>query len=65
MPELSELEVVCEVLNRRIVGQTITAAEGILPGAAIVRRDLTGAALAGGRFEAVVRRGGFLAFTQC
>jgi hypothetical protein len=43
MPELPELEVVQEVLNRRILGQTITAADAIPPGAAIVIRDLTGA----------------------
>jgi formamidopyrimidine-DNA glycosylase len=67
MPELPELEVVQEVLNRRIVGQTITAAEGIPPGAAIVIRDLTGegfgAVLAGATFESIVRRGKFLVFT--
>jgi formamidopyrimidine-DNA glycosylase len=67
MPELPELEVVQEVLNRRIVGQTIMAAEAIAPGAAIVVRDLTGAgfgaALAGARFESIVRRGKFLVFT--
>ncbi len=66
MPELPELEVVQEVLNRCIVGQTIMAAEAIPPGAAIVIRDLTGAgfgaALAGARFEAIVRRGKFLVF---
>lgn len=67
MPELPELEVVQEVLNRRIVGQTIAAAELIQPGGAIVVRDLTGvgfsAGLAGARFEAIVRRGKFLVFT--
>jgi formamidopyrimidine-DNA glycosylase len=67
MPELPELEVVQEVLNRRIAGQTITAAEAIPPGAAIVIRDLTGAgfgaALAGARFDNIVRRGKFLVFT--
>jgi hypothetical protein len=42
IPELPELEVVQEVLNRRILGQTITAADAIAPGAAIVIRDLTG-----------------------
>ena len=67
MPELPELEVVREVLNRRIVGQTITSAEAIPPGAAIVLRDLTGAgfsaALAGARFERIIRRGKFLIFT--
>src|SRR5690348_11002863 len=66
MPELPELEVVQEVLNRRILGQTIIAAEAIPPGAAIVIRDLTGAgfgpALTGARFEHVTRRGKFLVF---
>ena len=66
MPELPELEVVQEVLNRRILGQTITAAEGIPPGAAIVIRDLTGVSfaqtLAGARIESVARRGKFLTF---
>src|SRR5262245_13580598 len=67
MPELPELTVVQEVLSRRIIGQTITAAEAIPPGAAIVIRDLTGAgfgpALTGARFETIVRRGKFLVFT--
>jgi formamidopyrimidine-DNA glycosylase len=67
MPELPELEVVQEVLNRRILGQTITAAESIAPGAAIVIRDLTsdgfGQALAGATIESIVRRGKFLVFT--
>src|SRR5579859_1581907 len=67
MPELPELTIVQEVLNRRIIGQTIVSAEVIPPGGAIVVRDLTGdgfaAALAGARFESVVRRGKFLVFT--
>ena len=42
MPELPELTVVSEVLNRRILGQTITSAKGVAPGTAIVIRDLTG-----------------------
>ena len=41
MPELRELTIVCEILNRRIVGQTVTAAEAVLPGGAIVIRELT------------------------
>jgi hypothetical protein len=45
MPELPELTVVQEVLNRRILGQTIISAEVIPPGGAIVVRDLTGAGL--------------------
>jgi formamidopyrimidine-DNA glycosylase len=66
MPELPELTVVQEVLSRRIVGQTIAAAEAVPPGAAIVIRDLTGegfaVALAGARIESVTRRGKFLTF---
>jgi formamidopyrimidine-DNA glycosylase len=66
LPELPELEVVQEVLNRRIVGQTIAAAELIQPGGAIVVRDLTGEgfgqALAGACIESVARRGKFLTF---
>ena len=42
MPELPELEVVQEVLNRRILGQTIPTAESIPPGGPIVIRDRTG-----------------------
>ncbi len=67
MPELPELAVVQEVLHRRLVGQTITAAEAIPPGAALVLRDLTGqglgTALTGARFESIARRGKFLIFT--
>jgi formamidopyrimidine-DNA glycosylase len=67
MPELPELEVVCEVLNRRVLGQTVTAADVIPPGGPIVIRDLTGEgfgpALAGARFDRIVRRGKFLVFT--
>ena len=67
MPELPELEVVCEVLNRRLPGQTITAADALMPGGAIVIRDLTGtgfgAALAGAAFHSIIRRGKFLVFT--
>jgi formamidopyrimidine-DNA glycosylase len=66
MPELPELEGVRDVLHRRLLGQTIVSAESIPPGAAIVIRDLTGAgfgsALAGARFESIVRRGKFLVF---
>ncbi len=67
MPELPELTVVQEVLNRHIVGQTIVSAEGLAPGAAIVIRDLTGegfgAALAGAAFQSIARRGKFLVFS--
>ncbi len=67
MPELPELEVVCEVLRRRVVGQTIDAVTLIQPGAAIVVRDLTASqfdvALTGTTIEAVARRGKFVIFT--
>ena len=67
MPELPELEVVCEVLRRRVVGQTIDAVTLIQPGAAIVVRDLTASqfdvALTGATIEAVARRGKFVIFT--
>src|SRR6266487_1142694 len=67
MPELPELTVVCEVLNRRIVGQTILTAESIPPGGPIVVRDLTGLGfglvLREAPVESVVRRGKFLVFS--
>ncbi len=67
MPELPELEVVREVLQRRVVGQTLAAVEVLPPGGPIVVRDLTGAgfekSLAGARVAAVARRGKFLVFT--
>lgn len=66
MPELPELEVVCEVLQRHVVGQTIEAVQLIQPGAAIVVRDLTrrgfSEALTDTAIEAVKRRGKFLLF---
>ncbi len=66
MPELSELEVVRDVLNRRIIRQVIVSAEVIPPGGPIVVRDLTGEGIstpiASARFESVVRRGKFLDF---
>lgn len=40
MPELPELQVVVEVLQRRVVGQVITRVEVLPPGGAIVVRDL-------------------------
>ncbi len=65
MPELPELEVVAEVLRRRVVGQTITSVE-MLPGSAIVVRDLThdgfSAGLTGATIASIVRRGKFLVF---
>ena len=67
MPELSELEVVQAVLNRRLLGQSIVSAVGIPPGAAIMVRNLTGVgfgpALTGAVFQSVLRRGKFLVFT--
>ena len=42
MPELPELEVIRDMLNRRIVGQSIITAEVIPPGGPIVVRDLSG-----------------------
>ena len=66
MPELPELEVVCEVLNRRVAGQIIERVEVLPPGGAIVVRDLTqlglDAALRGARIAEVTRRGKFLRF---
>ena len=67
MPELPELEVVCEVLQRRVVGHTLDAVKLIQPGAAIVVRDLTASrfdvALTGATIEAVARRGKFVIFS--
>ena len=67
MPELPELEVVREILDRRVVGESIVRAEAVLPGSAIVVRDSTGrgfsTALAGATVELGVPRGGFRTFT--
>ncbi len=67
MPELPELEVVCEVLQRHAAGHVVLDAEIRPPGGAIVARDLTGAGfkqtLPGKTIEAVFRRGKFLVFT--
>ena len=67
MPELPELEVVREVLQRRVVGTTIERVESVPPGGAIVVRDLThgdfGAALTGAAISAIARRGKFLVFS--
>lgn len=66
MPELPELEIVCEVLQRRVVGHAITEAELIPPGGGIVARDLTHGGfergLSGEVIRAVDRRGKFLVF---
>jgi formamidopyrimidine-DNA glycosylase len=67
MPELPELEVVCAVLNRRIVGQVITDVKVVPPGGPIVVRDLTHqgfeACLTGARVAGIARRGKFLIFS--
>lgn len=64
MPELPELEVVREVLQRRVLGTTITAVQILPPGGAIVVRDLTRRGfsdiLTGATFERITRRGKFL-----
>ena len=64
MPELPDLTVVKEYLQRNIVGQAIVGAEMVRP---TVLRDLTGEGLAealvGRRFTAVKRRGKFLILT--
>jgi formamidopyrimidine-DNA glycosylase len=64
MPELPELEVVQEVLQRRAVGQTIQSVRLLGGGRAIVVRDLTlrgfGETLTGASIDAVTRRGKFL-----
>lgn len=66
MPELPELEVVRDVLLKRIVGQTIEAVRIAPAGGAIVIRDLTHAGFAeqlvGATFADVTRRGKFLVF---
>ena len=67
MPELPELEVVCEVLNRRVVGQSINAVQILPPGGPIVLRDLTRAGFAESliekTFKQIGRRGKFLVFS--
>jgi formamidopyrimidine-DNA glycosylase len=66
MPELPELEVVREVLQRRVVGRTITDVQLVPPGGSIVARDLAGAgfeaALSGVVIADIRRRGKFLVF---
>jgi len=67
MPEFPELEVVRDVLERRVVGRTITDIQLIPPGGPIVVRDLAAAgfeaALAGVLIVEIRRRGKFLVFT--
>jgi len=65
MPELPELEVVCEVLKRRVIGSHITGVEVV--GSGLVVRDLTQTdfahALTGAHVDRVKRRGKFLIFS--
>lgn len=67
MPELPELEVVREVLQRRVLGQAITQVQVLPPGGPIVVRDLTGrgfqSALTGAEIQQIERRGKFLVFS--
>lgn len=64
MPELPELAVVRDVLQKRLAGKTITRVELVQPAAAIIVRDLTGQGLVetltGATLETVTRRGKFL-----
>jgi formamidopyrimidine-DNA glycosylase len=66
MPELPELEVMAEVLTRRLGGRRIEAVTLAARGAPIVVRDLTGegfaAAISGLTLGRVRRRGKFLLF---
>jgi len=64
MPELPELEVIREVLQRRAVGRTVIDATLVPPGGPIVARDLANAgfegALKGAVIASAARRGKFL-----
>jgi formamidopyrimidine-DNA glycosylase len=64
MPELPELEVVRDVLQRRVAGTTIESVAVLPPGGVIVVRDLVGSGfsqtLTGATITAVARRGKFL-----
>ena len=66
MPELPELEIVREVLARRLVGRTIAGVTLAPKGGPIVVRDLAGlgfaTALIGERFISVGRRGKYMLF---
>ena len=66
MPELPELEIVREVLTRRLGGRRIEAVTLAPKGAAVIVRDLTGegfvAGLAGATLGEIRRRGKFLIF---
>jgi len=67
MPELPELEAVCGVLKRTVIGETIHSVKVVPPGGLIVVRDLTNAgfesSLAGKSFQSVERRGKYIVFT--
>jgi formamidopyrimidine-DNA glycosylase len=67
MPELPELEVVREVLTRRLAGRQVVAVTVAPKGGPIVVRDLTGRGfvecLTGAEIQSVARRGKFLLFT--
>jgi len=67
MPELPELEVVREVLTRRLVGRRIESVTVAPKGGPIVVRDLTGRGfvecLTDAEIQSVARRGKFLLFT--
>ncbi len=67
MPELPELEVVREVLERRVLGRAFVDVQVLPPGGPIVARDLTGgdfrSALKGAAVAGIVRRGKFLVFS--
>ena len=66
MPELPELEVVRDVLQRRVAGATIENVQVLPPGGAIVVRDLTqtgfAQTLTGATITSITRRGKFLVF---
>lgn len=67
MPELPELEVVCEVLNRRVLDLPISHVVVLPPGGPVVVRDLTtlgfSAQFIGKSFTRIFRRGKYLVFT--
>jgi len=66
MPELPELESVCGVLKRRVIGETITSVRVFPPGGLVVVRDLTHegfeSSLVGRSFQSVERRGKYIVF---
>ncbi|CAG0947128.1 Formamidopyrimidine-DNA glycosylase [Anaerolineae bacterium] len=66
MPELPELEVVKQVLQRRVAGTTIERVTLVPPGDAIVVRDLTprgfAPTLTGATIADIARRGKFIVF---